>query len=181
MHTHQTAKTLGKGEYKATFVNGLIDVPHYNLEPINDGGSIIMSPAVTVHFGIAKFTDVGMFTGVSKTGLFVKQQLLGNTNSKGALSIGVNAFANFGAGNTRFEAPLFLSWEFSKKVAVYTSPMLAYFWEFETKHSLSNCLSTGFMFAIGDKFTMSPEIAVENRWRSRNYQFYTTLGIGMRF
>lgn len=109
--------------------------------------------------------------------------------------MGVNAFMGmdqflfvYALGYIRTEIPFYLSYEFNDKVAVYASPLLAYNWVQEEgifqqqtyNHYLTRGLTFGCLFDLGDKFTLSPEIAVQNLWNTPQYQFYTTVGFGIK-
>lgn len=196
LNSHQTGKTIGKHNSQAAIVIGLSDIPNSDKQLVNRGDGFIMLPNVTYQYGIGNTTDIGGFAGLAKSGLFFKQQFLGSKESKGAVSVGVNAFLGLEkflfvetVSFAKVEAPFYLSWEFSKDITVYTSPIAVYSWEWEevynsdtiSKSYFSNGLILGFMFNFGKKFTVSPEISVQRLQNSSDYQFYTTIGYGIIF
>ncbi len=193
VHTHQTAKTLGKGASKGTVVGGLSGVPSFTREPFNDGNGLLMFPVYTLRYGIAEYTDAGAFLGVSKLGAFFKHQFVGDQQSKGAISIGANAFAGSDVyllssvlSFARSEIPLYLSYEITPKFALYSSPLVAYHWERESSSStneksfsqyLAGGATIGCMFTLR-RITLSGEVGAQKEWEFHKYQFYSTIGLG---
>lgn len=196
LNSHQTGKTTGKGNSQLTIITGLSDIPNSDEEMVNRGNGFIMLPNVTYQYGIGNTTDIGGFAGLAKSGIFFKQQFLGSKESKGAVSVGVNAFIGLEKflfvetlSFAKVEVPLYLSWEFSKDIAVYTSPIAVYSWEWQevynsdtiSKSYFSKGLILGVMLNFSNKFILSPEISVERLHNSSAYQFYTTIGYGIIF
>lgn len=193
VHTHQTAKTLGKGVKKGTIVGGLSGVPSFTREAFNDGNGLLMFPVYTVRYGIGEYSDAGAYLGVTKMGGFFKHQLVGTQNSKGAISVGANAFVGSDVyllssflSFARTEIPLYLSYEITHKVVLYSSPLVAYHWERESPLSgtqksfsqyLAGGLTLGCMFTLR-RITLSPEIGAQKEWKFGKYQIYSTIGLG---
>ncbi len=195
VHTHQTAKTLGKAGFKKTIISGLNGVPNFSGEEVTYRSGGIMFPNYTYQYGVGEYSDVGAYLGITKMGGFFKHQLLGDKHTKGAFSIGANAFVGLdqflfvsSLGYIRTEIPFYLSYDFSQNISIYSSPMLAYTWVREENfyqepsryHYLTRGLTIGFMLNLGEKCTISPEIAMQNLWNTRQYQFYTTIGFGIK-
>lgn len=202
LNTHQTAKTLGKGEMSIQMISGMAGIPELPDDPNNATYVGLSTAQVQMALGVRDNLDLGVTVGFNKLGFLGKYQFLGNQDSKFAMASGAYLYRSFGNmfdfyNITAIDVPLFISYHPVKYLSIYSNPMLTYF-DVEQEGLTSifekpfyvtgpyKGLSSGMLFDIpldwnGIHVTTSLDISWLSPLESNKYIFFSTVGIGLRF
>lgn len=197
LNSHQTGKTLGKGNQSYQVLYGLVDQPALE-DDINLESNGLMLPQFLLITGITDDFDIGATLGLNKSGFFTKYQFVGNQESKFAMSTGVNGFVGLNVFTIlsyqayySIELPLYLSYEISPDFTIYTTPSLNYI-EGSEQHIYFNQFSAlleydfyggailGVSSELSDILFISLEATCQSPLLHNNYFFYLTAGFGLK-
>ena len=145
LSTHQSAKTLGKGNDEFRYSAALISAPNVLEGPEASEGYYKDSTSISLvqmqyMRGFTDQLDLGFTAGIEKFGLLAKYQFYGDQESIFAMAAGLNINAAitsslinggvFGIPSFKiasgFELPLYLSLHPTKNIAIYSNPTLFY-------------------------------------------------------
>lgn len=201
LNTHQSAKTLGKGNISAQFIGGVAGSPSNTADPNNVDLVGSSMPQAQLAMGIADDMDVGVTIGLEKMGVLGKKQWLGDADSKFAIANGFYGFTSVENNFSLFEysrlsgieLPIFLSYHPFKFATVYSNPVFSYYQVDRDLLDFSiidfyntgwyKGLSSGLMFDIGKpEWMFGARLSYEISWlaplNGNEYIFFTTVGLG---
>lgn len=197
LNSHQTGKTVGKGNQTYQLLYGLAGVPSFKDEN-NWGTSGLMLPQSLIIFGLADKFDIGFTIGLNKSGLLTKYQFVGNQKSRFAVATGLSGFVGLNEYTIlsnqsyySFELPVYLSYEIDTEFTIYMTPCISYingnqrsYYSRSEVTLLDNDLYEGLILGVSSKLTDEILISLEASYQSplinNNYIFYITAGFGIK-